>query len=685
MATMKAPFNFVPLSDEVYFPDWAEQISHDIPFEDGESGEIELKITAHSPIFVRNGHTKEDAEDKNETYKSFSKIDNNYFIPATSIKGAIRNVLEIMSFGKMSQINNHRYGLRDLQLKEDYLIFFQQSKVHCGWMTKNENEIIIADHGIPRRIAHTELDTLWNMEFSKEFKDDQLLKIEKNRTALYKIEKTENKPKLLSYKELKMNPGNTVDTRIMVCPDKNSNLQGVIVLTGQPSARKDRIMSGDKKTVIKKASGKGFEFVFPIEKVKEYHLNGEEDNGIYQDFCFIYKDSTDWQYWRKKLEKGERIPVFFSVDDNNDICHFGLSYLYKLPYRHRVKDCLPEQHKKSDYDLSECIFGSVGHENNKLKGRVQFSHAFMQSDTNKILQEEKKPYMASPKSSYYPIYLQQKGSNGYMDGSFATMMSDTAKLKGWKRYPIRKELSNFPIPEEGQEKNTSPFYPIDKGAEFCCKVRFHNLKKIEIGALLNAILFNGKNEKGYHSIGFAKAYGYGQVKIEGIQIKIEGTSVIDCLDSINSYISAFTECMKKWMPDYLKSKELKEVMLMSVPHETIIPLKYMELKEFVDCKRQKRNQRTKKLEQAGEYLEYYSNLIKTSPPTVSPQELEAEITFVGKGLFQARLIENKDNRTYELCKESNQRVNLKVGDKIEVKIIKKGGNIEKLKFIKKLS
>ncbi|KAA6329354.1 hypothetical protein EZS27_021833 [termite gut metagenome] len=675
MATMKAPFNFVPLSDNVYFPDWSEQISHDIPFEDGESGEIELKITAHSPIFVRNGHTKEDAEDKNETYKSFSKIDNNYFIPATSIKGAIRNVLEIMSFGKMSQINNHRYGLRDLQLKEDYLNFFQQSKVHCGWMTKNENEIIIADHGIPRRIAHTELDTLWSTNFSEEFKDNQLLKIEKNRTALYKIEKTENKPKSLFYKELEMNLKNAVDTRIMVRPtDKNSGLQGIIVLTGQPSARKDRIMSGDKKTVIKKASGKGFEFIFPIEKVTEYHLNAEEDSGVYQDFCFIYKDSTDWQYWRKKLEKGEKIPVFFSVGNNN-ICHFGLSYLYKLPYRHRVKDCLPELHKKSDYDLSECIFGSVGQENNKLKGRVQFSHAFLQSDTNKILQEEKKPYMASPKSSYYPIYLQQKGSNGYIDGNFVTMMSDTAKLKGWKRYPIREELSDFSIPEEGQEKNTSPFYSINKGAEFCCKVRFHNLRKIETGALLNAILLN---EKAYHSIGFAKAYGYGQVKIEVI-------SVIGCLHSIDSYISAFTKCMEKWILNYLKSKELKEMMSMSVPHETIIPLKYMELKEFVDCKRQKRNQKTKEIEQAGEYLEYYSNLIKNSPTVPLWIKSEAEITFAYKGFFEVRLIENEDTKTYELCKESNQKVNLKVGDKIEVKIMMRGSNIDKLKFIKKLS
>ena len=62
---IRAPFNFVPVSDKVFFPEWADQINHDIPFSDGLSGTINLKITAESPIFVRNGHTEKDREEKN--------------------------------------------------------------------------------------------------------------------------------------------------------------------------------------------------------------------------------------------------------------------------------------------------------------------------------------------------------------------------------------------------------------------------------------------------------------------------------------------------------------------------------------------------------------------------------------------------------------------------------------------
>ena len=46
-----APFNFVPLNKEVFYPDWAETISHDVPFEDGESGIIDIKISSGTVAF----------------------------------------------------------------------------------------------------------------------------------------------------------------------------------------------------------------------------------------------------------------------------------------------------------------------------------------------------------------------------------------------------------------------------------------------------------------------------------------------------------------------------------------------------------------------------------------------------------------------------------------------------------
>lgn len=140
---IRAPFNFVPLSKDVFFPEWANQISQDIPFSDGVSGTIDLEITAESPIFIRNGHSKKDAEANkgkgNEEYNSFSHIigpDGKpiYFIPATTIKGEVRTLLEIMSFSKMTVDRSAMFARRDLNDKDNYSLMTKQKEVHCGWL-----------------------------------------------------------------------------------------------------------------------------------------------------------------------------------------------------------------------------------------------------------------------------------------------------------------------------------------------------------------------------------------------------------------------------------------------------------------------------------------------------------------------------------------------------------------------
>ena len=89
MSNVKSTYNFVPAptEDQVYKPEWADKVSHDIPFEDGESGEIELTITAETPIFIREGVSKVDTQKKIENGFSFEfshyfdKAGNkNYFI-----------------------------------------------------------------------------------------------------------------------------------------------------------------------------------------------------------------------------------------------------------------------------------------------------------------------------------------------------------------------------------------------------------------------------------------------------------------------------------------------------------------------------------------------------------------------------------------------------------------------------
>ena len=110
-------YNFVPLSSTVIYPKWADTVSHDMPFSDGVSGAIDIKAIAHSPIYVRNnGNFPENNVDRNnlEQYRKFFSMGNAYYIPGSTFKGTIRNVIEIISFSRI-RIDDKKYSFRNLQ------------------------------------------------------------------------------------------------------------------------------------------------------------------------------------------------------------------------------------------------------------------------------------------------------------------------------------------------------------------------------------------------------------------------------------------------------------------------------------------------------------------------------------------------------------------------------------------
>src|SRR5690606_29403495 len=141
-----APYNFVPLSDKVVNPFWAKHVSHDIPFEGAQSGVLKVKLKAESPIFVRNGVPK--SQQESPAGKQFNNINDEYFIPGSSLKGMIRSVMEIMSFGRMgNKVNSHRYSVRDFQNNKIYDKTQISNHALCGWLYKKDGVFYLDDCG----------------------------------------------------------------------------------------------------------------------------------------------------------------------------------------------------------------------------------------------------------------------------------------------------------------------------------------------------------------------------------------------------------------------------------------------------------------------------------------------------------------------------------------------------------
>jgi len=590
MATIKAPFNFVPLNDKVFFPDWADKISQDVPFEDGLSGTIKLKIIARTPIFVRNGHTENDANARNNNYKSFSKTeDDQFFIPGTSIKGAIRSVLEILSYGKMgkNQVVNQSFGLRDLSKNADgdfYREKISTEKVHCGWLQLKDGHFYLDDCGLPWRISVELIDDKLGTRLAAFVKDKTNFKSDENRTASkkydlfgelnldYRFSPDEDTRNRLS-----------VGNRLFVKFDDYGEL-GTIVFTGQPGERK----IGNKKTKSGKDSwvGKFFEFVFPSKQEKKGMLL---DDSLVNEFISVHRNSPDYKDFRKdQLNRGEKIPVFFVYKgDGKAIEAIGLSYMFKYPAFNTIYDALPEDHFSDKRDLPECLFGDVA-SRSALKGRIAFGNAMLDGACHIL--SESNVVLSSPNPSYYPLYL----------GDGQTWNSEKIHLAGRKRYPTRNSLSATPEGTEGMENVMTP---LDAGAEFYETIRYHNLKRVEVGALLSALLFH--NQKNcFHSIGSGKPLGYGKVSVEVLNID-NGL--------IAELLSSFEEMMVSSIPNWKSSRCISELFAMAkgIPTGRESEFTYMHM----DTNREKNEFiKGKDAYSSGEQLGYFNQIIDRNVP-----------------------------------------------------------------------
>jgi CRISPR-associated protein (TIGR03986 family) len=150
-----------------------------------------------------------------------------------------------------------------------------------------------------------------------------------------------------------------------------------------------------------------------------------------------------------------------------------------------------------------------------LKGRISISHAEALNNPQALSVE--RPILGTPKPTYFANYLEQPNNLSKPEVYYKTYMQDKSndqcRVRGWKRYPTRKaELAKAPSAGQEFKRVRTPLVPLSPGAKFTFTARFHNLRIVELGALVWALTWGG-DEKLRHSIGMAKPFGYGQALI----------------------------------------------------------------------------------------------------------------------------------------------------------------------------
>jgi len=443
---MKAPYRFIELNKEVVYPEWSQKVYHDIPLKDSVSGEIEIKIKAVTPIFIR------DSENENE----FFNFNGAYYIPGSSVKGMLRNLIEVISFSKL-YTQDKTFSYRDLN-NPSYKQKMNTNKIYYGWLYKEKDE--------------WKIDSLGKIKKSNRIKytDREFVNAVGGNNIVNKIRRTKK-----AYKKYQI-----VGNRI---PQTS---RGYIIFTGS-TGNKSREFLFEKKNPEKT-------YVLDKQVIENFK------NAYYLDNPTLINENWE-NFWENRFKRGDKIPVFFQLK-NGKIEHFGLSMLYKLPYEHSTKELLLnyQNYKEDELDFAQTLFGDA--ENIRLKGRVFISH--MKAKNIKGF-NELNLILATPRPTFYLYYLKHK------DNKCVTYDDENAILSGFKVYPHKKNIMSF---QNNENQNVvTMLKPLGKGSEFEGKIRFFNINEIELGAILAALTFF--NKKGYyHKLGMGKPYGLGSVEIE---------------------------------------------------------------------------------------------------------------------------------------------------------------------------
>ena len=331
-------------------------------------------------------------------------------------------------------------------------------------------------------------------------------------------------------------------------------------MTGQASANKRLDPSR------RQSKGKHREFVFydadenrsiPIpHAVREnFELNHAEDQG--ERHGGQVRPNKEWKYWKDKLENGERVPVFF-LSSGDRLASFGLTQMYRLAYKYSIGDAvdrasidhcgdpgakdnvLAAEYKlaKADstadramqLDFAESIFGYTrSHKSGgaAMAGRVNVG--LFRCTSGDVVNETFTGILNGAKPTYYPAYVDQAPRmNDAADAelkrpeSYLTFMDDEAEVRGWKRYPVRPRHTAPSTPDPKQKNVTVTWNAVGQGTKYKGRIYFHNMRAHEVGAVVWAIRF-GDDDRLWHSLGYAKPFGFGAVKLRVLESRLTGS------------------------------------------------------------------------------------------------------------------------------------------------------------------
>lgn len=582
--TASAPYNFVPLPEVVVTAvKSADRLPHhDTYANEGypHSGCFEVTLTTQSPLYVRGmlsakrkpGQDQSEFEQaeaekmgqtrSNTDFRRAMKNKPEFFntgnqeqpvIPGSSLRGMLRGLLEIVSYGKVQWVSQKKLFFRTVDNTAVGIHYRgrmvqersgqREVMVRSGFLRWEQGEYFIKTCRVVR-VPHAAAEDYPSVEVGDDLYEGH---------GPMKTPRWNGQPHQHQACWVKLNEKGRLEQLAWDKPsDEKRWSQGRLVITGD-------------------MQGKLAEFIFLLPETTAERITVAEtvierfhdDDQISQWQQRAFRKDTPAHNSRERdgmLPRdlsGEGEPVFFLCEQTEkaagrpemELTFIGRARMFRLPYQQRPIDLIPpELRNPDDIDFAEALFGYVkprkkhaddeegvdapqGDKRRAYAGRVFVTDAALDSGQSEVLHQVLVPrILASPKPTAFQQYLVQPADR---KDSLKHYDSDSPRetvLRGHKLYwrqGTRTEQDLLPKPGElnvddagrVDPKSTqhTQLQPVKSGVRFTFRVYFENLSDKELGALCWTLHPLGDSAQTYcHSLGMGKPLGMGAVQLDAV-------------------------------------------------------------------------------------------------------------------------------------------------------------------------
>lgn len=509
-----APYNFIPLNEKIVA---AEKIpGQDFPLnvyhQTRHTGWIDLEIETQTPLYIRDALTTEESKsDRVNLNPDFFSPNGQPQIPGSSLRGMVRTLVEIVSFGKFGFFDDKKLYYRSFadvttSLQNDYVSKMTQTiqgaysiKPLAGYFKKTRgNQFVIVPAEAKDNTTYYRVDEslLRNKPF---YPQEMAITVKNPKTGkIYQKPNPDYKFMTLAVDFKKQSPtkhgrqyyGEVTEIEL-TSGDKHRQgwERGTLVCTGW--------MHGKRRHWVVNLMNKPDHSVKPLQ-IEDLLMKSYKDDANRDEQADLIKQLD---------EHPEGVPCFYITDEQGNVSSFGHTGLFRLAYEQTIGEHIPEELKNPGItDITEAIFGNE----KTFAGRVFFEDARLHPGQTDVLMGEATPkILSSPKPTTFQHYLTQNSDDIRQLNHYNT----NALIRGNKLY-WHKSGDNWQETDEAaitqHQTQYTKINPVRPNVKFTGRIRFENLSDVELGALL----FSLDLPKGcFHKLGMGKPLGLGSVKI----------------------------------------------------------------------------------------------------------------------------------------------------------------------------